>query len=812
MLVKSILRTIKKTLARYLAILAIIALGVGFFAGLRVTEKSMHKTGDKYINDNKLFDYKLVSTIGFSFLDTSMFSNIEGIDNAYGSTSFDVIINEDNSDYVLHAHSLLDEINKVELLKGRMPEKDNECLLDGLYFDEKYLGKTIKLSQNNPLDTKSKFKYDEYVVVGLINSVEYTNFQRGVTSLSNGSVEGYTYLLQEGFNVNYYTEIYLKLTKNYEIYSKEYSKVINNLKPQIEDVLKECVNNRYNLIKEFITSENSLELPTFYVLDRYSNYGYLSFENDITIVSGVAKVFPVFFFLVAALVCITTMTRMVNEQRTQNGILKALGYNNFAVISQYLVYAGSASLIGSIIGFLIGSKFMPMVMWEIYQIMYAINRPIKFILDWKLFIICITLYLICILGVTYFVCKKDLKSCSATLMRPQSPNVGKRIFLERIGFIWKPLKFLYKISLRNIFRYKKRIVMMIIGIGGCTALLLTGFGVRDTIQPILDYQYGEISLYDATANFINEPSNLEMTSFKENVQEFCSEISFVHSGSVDLTKGSKTKTSNIVVYNEDMSFFIDLHNGNRKIKWPNKNEAVINNQMAKKLNINTGDTVKIRDSNYKEATVLITGIYENYIGNVIYISEETYQECFGYTPNINTVYLNFLDDIDHYKAGAKILQIENIASVSIINDMKQMVSGMLDSLNLIVVVVLICAALLAFIVLYNLTNITIKERSREIATLKVLGFHKSEQQAYVFRENIILTIISAIFGVPLGILLLRYTMAQIKIDGFYFGCRLNFMSYLISILLTLIFTIFVNFALSFKLKRINMAEAMKAIE
>lgn len=955
MLKKSIIRTIKNSLGRYFAILAIIALGVGFFAGLRITEDTMRETADEYLAELKLYDFRLVSTLGLTDEDVDSFQMLEGIEKACGSVSSDVIvIAADGSDTVLHAHTLLSGINGVDLLKGRMPEKPNECLADALYTGEDMLGKTIVLSESNSETIFDTFAYDEYTVVGLVNSSEYINFQRGTTALSGGKAAAFVYLPENGFSAEYFTEIYLKLPQSYGIYSEEYENAVEKEKEFIEALLTERANLRFESIyseakeeldeakgllsekkieladgqkeiddgwaeylaaketvekqlqdtkgqleaarreldqnwalleegknapaaalpqvqvrlaaqeellnqaetqyeenlsvyekavtdaeSEFAKTEEelaeaqkkrddakpeienaekeiadgeadlaALEAPSTYVLDRGTNFGYASFENDIQIVSGVAKVFPVFFFLVAALVCITTMTRMVGEQRTQNGVLKALGYKNLAISSQYLVYAGSASVFGCVIGFLLGTKFLPMILWEVYHIMYAIHRPAKYVFDVGMFVACLVLYLLCMFGVTYLVCRKDLRTSAAGLMRPVAPSAGKRIFLERIGFIWKPLKFLHKVSIRNILRYKKRMVMMMIGIGGCTALLLTGFGIRDSIQPILDNQYGKINLYDATASFLEEPADEEKEAFKEAVKAFSEDVVLVHSGSMDMIANDRTKPVEIVAFSEDMTAFVDLHIEEASVEFPKKNEAVVNNNIADKLGLSVGDTVILRDSDYKEMRVTVSGIYENYIGDIVYLSADTYKE----TPEINTAYLKLKDGMDEHKAGAEILNMENIAAVSIINDMKETVSGMLDSLNLIVLIVLFCAGALAFIVLYNLTNITITERIREIATLKVLGFHRREQKSYVFRENIILTLMSAIVGIPLGIALLHYTMSQITVDGFYFGVCLAAPSYVWALGLTLLFTVIVDLVLAKKLHKINMAEAMKAIE
>ena len=913
MLFKSTLRTIKKSLGRYFAILAIIALGVGFFAGLRVTEATMLKTADGYIGEKNLYDFRLISTLGLTEDDVEEFAKLDGIDVARGSVSADLIIKQnDGSDAVLHAHTLLDGINGLEVLHGRLPEKDNECVLDSRYRGEDAIGTKLTLSDNNSEETFDTFTYDEYTVVGIVDASEYINFQRGTTALSGGTVAGYTYLPRGGFDTDYYTEIFLSIPTDAEMYSEEYETAVDNIRASVEALLAERADIRFDIIyndakaelddaqatldekkqeladakteldnaksdldkgwaalneiknspmfalpevqaqvaaqesvlqeaeskyadglaeynenkatadEKFAKAEKEiadgyadlavLEKPTVYTLDRSSNFGYTGFENDIQIVSGVAKVFPIFFFLVAALVCITTMTRMVSEQRTQNGVLKALGYSSFAIASQYLIYAGSASIFGCIIGFLIGSKFLPLILWEVYHIMYTIARPAAFVFDVGLLVLCTVLYLVCSLGVTYGVCRKDLRESAAQLMRPKSPSAGKRIFLERIGFIWRPMKFLHKVSVRNILRYKKRMFMMIVGIGGCMALLLTGFGIRDTIQPIVEYQYGEINLHDASVSFLHEPNEEEKATFEDGIGDFAESSVLLHTGNLTLTAGDNSADVTVLAYRDSLEKYVDLHSGDEKVAFPEKNQAVINFRLAEQYNISVGDTIKLRDGDYREATVTVSGIFDNYIYDYIYLSEETYEDGFGYVPEMNTAYLTFAEGKDHHEAGAELLSMDNVASVSLVEDMRESVGNMLETLNYIVLIVLVCAGALAFIVLYNLTNITITERTREIATLKVLGFYRGEQNSYVFRENIILSVIGTICGIPLGIALLHYTMGQIQIDNFYFGCRLSGLSYLWCFLITLLFTIIVDFALTAKLKKINMAEAMKAIE
>ena len=905
MLWKSVLRSIRGSLGRYLAILAIIALGVGFFAGLRVTEPSILKTADAYIDELNLYDFRLVSTLGFTDEDVAAFAELEGIEAARGSVSADSIyVEEDGSEAVRHAHMLTEGMNGLDIVSGRLPESADECVLDAKYADESKLGTKIVLSDSNSQETLDTFACDTYTVVGLCDAVTYLNFERGSTSLGNGSVSSYIYLLPEGFSTEYYTEIFLTIPDTGEIYSDAYEDAVEEMRGPVEALLDERAELRYQKIygdaraeiddaqkeldektqeladaqaetdaaqaeldgkkqelaamQAMLTGDPAMlesaqaeidsaqkelddarveiadgqaeideaqkelddaraeladiEPATVYTLDRGSNLGYASLSNDTAIVSGVAKVFPLFFFLVAALVCITTMTRMVSEQRTENGVLKALGYGSGAIAGQYLFYAGSASVIGCVIGFLLGSRYLPMALWQVYRIMYSIQRPITFVLDWKLFAMCTALYLLCALGATWLVCRRDLRESSAQLIRPKAPTPGKRIFLERIGFLWKHIKFLHKVSIRNILRYKKRMFMMIVGIGGCTALLLTGFGIRDTIQPVVDRQYNEIEYFDASVSFVDAADETVQEKFIEQTAGVAGDIAFLHTQNVDAATENGNKAINLVVFTGELTDFVSLHDGKTAIDFPEEGEAVVNYRFASENDLSVGDTVELVGDDYKALTVIVSAVFDNYIYDYIYVSADTCAAQWGQAPECNTAYVNFAEGQEANAAGAVLLGADHVSHVTLTADMRTRVGSMLESLDYIVLIVLVCAGALAFIVLYNLTNITITERTREIATLKVLGFYQREQNSYVFRENIVLTGISALCGIPMGIALLHYVMAQIKISTIYFGCRLAWESYLLAVLITFAFTFIVDLALTSKTRRINMAEAMKAIE
>ena len=557
-----------------------------------------------------------------------------------------------------------------------------------------------------------------------------------------------------------------------------------------------------------------LENPDVFVLDRSSNVGYACFESDSDIVRGVSKVFPLFFFAVAALVCITTMTRMVDEQRTQAGVLKALGYSNSAILSQYFLYAGIASVLGCVLGIAAGSFFLPKMIWHAYNIMYGFTS-ILYAFDWPLALISSGAYLLCALGTTWYVVHAELRQPAAELIRPKAPKAGKRILLERLPFIWNRLPFLHKVSIRNILRFKKRMVMMMIGIGGCTALLITGFGIQDSISSVVDYQYDEITRYDAAVTFQHALSGSE----QEDFLAVCGETGadgclFVAEKSLDASSGSTVKTTNVVCPESgSVDGFIDLHTQEKApVAYPQSGGCIISRGLAQALRLSAGDTITLQTSDLHRTELTVEAVFENYVYNYVYLTQTTWQDVFGEAPGYEAAWVNYQTDKDAQAASAALAGAKNAAAVSLSQEFRSRVATMMQSLRYIVLVVVLGAAALAFIVLYNLTNINITEREREIATIKVLGFYDGETNRYVFRENIILTVLGALVGLPMGKLLHAYVMGQIKIDLMCFDVRVAPMSYLISAALTLVFGLLVNLVLRRKIRAIDMSQALKSIE
>lgn len=583
----------------------------------------------------------------------------------------------------------------------------------------------------------------------------------------------------------------------YEDGVKEFDEKIADAEEEIADAKKELAD---------------VEKPDTYLLERNTNIGYACFENDSEIVAQVAKVFPVFFVLVAALVCITTMGRMVEEQRTQIGVFKALGYSEGAIMGKFMFYSGSAAILGCVVGYGSGIIMFPKVIWTTYKLMYH-ALPIRYIFDWKLALFSVIAALLCSIGTTWLTCRYELSETAASLMRPKAPKAGKRVMLEYVPIIWNHLKFLHKVSIRNIFRYKGRFFMMIVGIGGCTALLLTGFGIKDSIADFASMQYDEILTADASMTYKNGPAL--PNSLSEKMNEVCDEYLLLHEASWDLLFGDYVKEISLVVPEsaDTIDHYIHFHTTDgEQLEFPNSDEALICESLAKRYGISVGDEITLRDEDMRRMNVKVTGVFENHVYNYVFIAPETMESQLGEQVEYNSAYINFDDGSDIYKQSAEIAKDDNVTSVSLFADIKERMAKMMSSLNYIVLVVILSAAGLAFIVLYNLTNINITERLREIATIKVLGFFRGEAASYVFRENIALTFFGIVFGLGLGVLLHRYVMKQIVVDMVCFRVQILPISFLYSVVLTFIFTLLVNIVMEVKIERINMAESLKSVE
>ena len=545
------------------------------------------------------------------------------------------------------------------------------------------------------------------------------------------------------------------------------------------------------------------------VLDRNSHYSYRDYGACADRMDGIAKVFPVFFFLVAALVCMTTMTRMVDEQRNEMGTLKALGYSKLQIASKYIIYALIASILGSILGCSLGMYLFPTVIFNAWNTLYNIDQ-IKFLFQPGLILLASGSVTGITLLATLYSIYSELIEMPSQLMRPKAAKAGKKILLERITFIWKRLSFLQKVTARNIFRYKKRFFMTIIGIAGCSALLVAGFGINDSISDIVNQQYNVIYHYDATVSAKTSEITSQIKSLK-GVKDVYEEDHLAVTTKIE----NKDISTTVHIISNDKKFkdFCTLFNGNKEFDLDDSS-VLISQKMATKLNKKAGDTIKIKDANNKVIKAKIKGVFTNYVGHHIYASESLYK---SWNTNAKTTHIYLIKSKKTTKKfernlGNKIMNIDGVQSVTFYSSLQKNFKDMIKSISYIVVVLVISAACLAFVVLYNLSNVNISERKREIATIKVLGFTRKEVDAYINRETILLTILGSLIGLGIGIGLHHLIMNLAEMDDIMFGRTINSISYVISFVLTIGFNAIINLCMHKKLNNIQMVESLKAVE
>lgn len=562
-----------------------------------------------------------------------------------------------------------------------------------------------------------------------------------------------------------------------------------------------------------------IEKPTWYIYDRSHLPEYSGYGDNADRMKAIGEVFPLIFFLVAALISLTTMTRMVEEERTLIGTLKALGYSKKSIAAKYLGYAVLATLTGGIFGVMIGEKILPYIIITAYKIMYRHLPDVEIPYNLYYGVLACVAALLCTVAATIFSCMKELKEQAAELMRPPAPKQGKRVFLEYIPFLWKRLNFTWKSTVRNLMRYKKRFFMTIFGIGGCMGLMLVGFGLKDSISSIVPLQYEDIQLYDGNVILQSDVTMQE----KQEVYEALEKNSQVVATAEDLLQKitiehdgvSKEVYLNVPENVEKFSNFVVLQDRTTKEKYQLTDKgAVLTEKMAKELGVSAGDTVTIKEENEKERTVKISQICENYMSHYLYMTPAVYKAAYGKEPEYNSIYYRTEGRTtkEAESVGEAALKLDGALSVSYTTELRQQVDDMLQSLDIVIVVLIISAGMLAFVVLYNLNNINITERKRELATLKVLGFYDKEVTEYVYRENILLTLIGSVFGMLLGKILHRFIIVTVEIDSVMFGRNINTISFVYAFLLTVVFSLFVNGVMYFKLKKINMVESLKSVE
>ena len=1115
---KLIFRSIKGSLPRFLAIFAIICLGVGFFTGLKATTPSFYKTAEEYITDTNLYDFRLISTIGFDEDDITRLKASTGADVCTGSVFCDAVVGMSGEEdlFTVRFQSITEGVNEVTLTAGRMPSAPNEILGDAFMMDEESIGTVITIAPENKPATIDEMCEGEYVIVGLARSPLYMNFQRGTTSVGTGKIQLVFFAQEEGFDFEYYSEVYLGYNNSPVPYSDEYDAWADAKSDELEPVLDQIIMQRFNGLledgyqeiedaesefdqeqqdakdeladakielddalkeledgqKEYddakkelddawkqlqdakseltsnsvllgaaknkldsakatldsskatldetgaqldtwkaalsdaetkideglaqmgITADQlpgqidtinaSIEMvegqilqlkqyeaagvdvsvemsqaninleqldkmleactqmsagiaeleaqkaayedakaqydagldqynagyaeyqsglaeyeaglalyndgvakyneglngynegkakldeaaqeledgwaeyydgldqynygmsalnseamiqaslqidsaytlieavkdPDTYVLGRDTNVGYVCFDNDAQIVDGVASVFPVFFFMIAALVCSTTMSRMVADERNLIGTMRGLGYTEFAIVMKYVIYSGSAAVLGCVSGYFGGIKLFPWVIWEVYRMMYGF-ADISFRSSTLMFIIAFALSLLCTVGVTVMTCMSELTGMPAELIRPKAPPPGKRIILERIGFIWTKMRFLHKVSARNVFRFKRRMFMMIVGISGCTALLITAFGLYDSICNVVGDQYNNILKFDIDVTFDDSASEEDIRGAAQYAD---SKYGIDSVSGIIMVERAKNDGGG---YIRDVSMFIsddatmnDIfglrdYKTDELMPWPADGEVAVSSKMAEKNNLKVGDTIKILVGDDETPVNFKVGeIFTNYTYHYVMMTPATFTEATGKTYQPKELLIMFGDDVtvSPYDYANYIAGKYDVTTWSASIDSRLSFSNTMERMNYIIVLVVCCAAALAFIVLFNLNNINITERIREIATLKVMGFYRNETGAYVTRENLILVLMGYLVGIPLGFALHRFVMAQIEMDIVTYDVRISMPSFFYALGLVLLFSFIVDLIMRGKIEKIDMTESLKSIE
>ncbi|MCI8443882.1 MAG: FtsX-like permease family protein [Clostridia bacterium] len=657
--------------------------------------------------------------------------------------------------------------------------------------------------------------------------------EAGITQIEQGMIEGKQKIEQAKIQLQSAKTELIKQQSQYEVKKKAMDSQIESAKAEIQKSKQELQEGQEELIKnrkEFETKISQaeeklkdakakideIENPKWYILDRYGNTGYNSFIQDTRSIENIAKVFPIVFFLVALLISLTSMTRMVEEQRTQIGTLKALGYNKIQIASKYVIYASLACTIGGILGMGVGFILLPKIIWLMYQMMYQMTEiVIRF--QWGAGGVGILWISLCIIGATIYAVFKELVHTPATLMRPKAPKMGKRVILEKIPFIWKRLSFSQKVTVRNIFRYKKRFLMTIIGILGCTALIVVGFGIKDSIRSIMPNQFEKVFHYDMQIGLKNDLQENQKQEYITKLQEKpeIEEMIETYMTSNTAVYQEKEEEIQMIVPKEELNGMINLVDVKTKETVELKeNEIVITDKVAELLGVKQGDIVILKDRNEKERKVKISNLIENYVSHYVYMSKATYETLYGTTYETNVLFTKngSISEEQEENLVMDMMEQEEVASISRTSSVMEMLDDTMKSLNYVVIILIVSAGLLAFVVLYNLSNVNISERIRELATIKVLGFYDKEVYHYVTRETVLLTAIGIVLGLVGGYFLNYFIIGTCEINMLRFKKVIEPMSYGYGAFITIGFTLIVNWVTYFALKKIDMIESLKSIE
>lgn len=829
---KNLLREIKRTFTKFLSIFAICALGVAFFAGIRATSPDMKEAGDRLYNTYNLSDISVISTSGLTADNIRDLESIEGIQAVRASLFVDAMARgtgekEKNlrlysmpiklkSEYAPLIDLIPDygidtspeyEMNGVEIVSGRMPLNDTEIALDNTLEGSlvKQLGDEITLTTSGGTVTLR--------VVGFIRSPMYISmFERGTSSIGNGTSDGFAYASGNAISSlgtklpvmsllnTYYTraDIVISGKEGLSAYSDEYEALVNEVTDRIEDYA-------------------STQSGTWYIQDRSGNPGYSDYSENTDRIAAVGDVFPLIFFIVAALVCLTTMTRMVEEQRIEMGTMKALGYGGWQIAMKYAVYAMSACISGGVVGAIIGFKLFPYVIMKGYSIMYYLGKletPYRA----DIAFMAIAAMAVCTAAATFSACYASLKEVPATLMRPKAPKAGRRVLLEKIPFIWKKLSFTSKVTVRNLFRYKKRFFMSVIGIAGSGALLVTAFGLNDSIFGIIEKQFGDIWQMDVQAYVYEAMPLADMQELlgKNPANDDFDSVMFCLDSQMECKNGGRSQSGVHLLGVESagsMAGRINLHNGGAPVTLDDSG-VVVTAKLAETLSIKAGDEINMRTGG-EDHFMRVIGVADNYVYHYVYITAAYYETMFGKAMQYNGFMGNLKDGLTDETMDAMSSQLLSDSRMYTVRTIESIYASVWDSLsilNYVVLVLILGSGMLTFVVMLNLTNINIGERMRELATLRVLGFYDKEMYAYIFRENNALSVIGAFVGLVFGKIMHLFVIRTCEVDMVMFVRSAKPLSYVYAFALTIAFSLIVNLLMRPKVRAIDMVESLKSAE
>ena len=829
---KNLLREIKRTFTKFLSIFAICALGVAFFAGIRATSPDMKEAGDRLYNTYNLSDISVISTSGLTADNIRDLESIEGIQAVRASLFVDAMARgtgekEKNlrlysmpiklkSEYAPLIDLIPDygidtspeyEMNGVEIVSGRMPLNDTETALDYTLEGSlvKQLGDEITLTTSGGTVTLR--------VVGFIRSPMYISmFERGTSSIGNGTSDGFAYASGNAISSlgtklpvmsllnTYYTraDIVIFGKEGLSAYSDEYEALVNEVTDRIDDYA-------------------STQSGTWYIQDRSGNPGYSDYSENTDRIAAVGDVFPLIFFIVAALVCLTTMTRMVEEQRIEMGTMKALGYGGWQIAMKYAAYAMSACISGGVVGAIIGFKLFPYVIMKGYSIMYYLGKletPYRA----DIAFMAIAAMAVCTAAATFSACYASLKEVPATLMRPKAPKAGRRVLLEKIPFIWKKLSFTSKVTVRNLFRYKKRFFMSVIGIAGSGALLVTAFGLNDSIFGIIEKQFGDIWQMDVQAYVYEAMSLADMQELlgKNPANDDFDSVMFCLDSQMECKNGGRSQSGVHLLGVESagsMAGRINLHNGGAPVTLDDSG-VVVTAKLAETLSIKVGDEINMRTGG-EDHLMRVIGVADNYVYHYVYITAAYYETVFGKAMQYNGFMGNLKDGLTDETMDAMSTQLLSDSRMYTVRTIESIYASVWDSLsilNYVVLVLILGSGMLTFVVMLNLTNINIGERMRELATLRVLGFYDKEMYAYIFRENNALSVIGAFVGLVFGKIMHLFVIRTCEVDMVMFVRSAKPLSYVYAFALTIVFSLIVNLLMRPKVRAIDMVESLKSAE